>query len=54
MALIRRLLAAAIVNAAAQRRRAGAGTNAREHSNAVAQASALKVVVFAILYVFLC
>ena len=54
MALIRRSLAAAIVNAPAQRRRACAGTNARKHSNAIAQASALRVVVFAILYVFLC
>ena len=54
MALIRRSLAAAIVNAPAQRRRAGVDTKAREHSNAIDKASALRVVVFAILYVFLC
>jgi len=45
MALIRFSLATEFVNAPAQRRRACAGTNARKHSNPIAQASALRVAV---------
>jgi hypothetical protein len=43
-----------IVNAPAPRRRACSGTNGSKHSNAIAQASALRVAVFTILYLFLC
>jgi hypothetical protein len=54
MALIRRSLATEIVNAPAQRRRACAGTNARKHSNATAQASALRAAVSRSCISFLC